>query len=127
VSGHILIIGAGCSVSVRAIKLREAGFSDFVFRKGEIVAARGARTRIRAALCDVRRRSIRSRSRRTPEWTQAFGSKPEIQRYLEKTAKDSESCVRSVRNGGGEGAVAREKRSVGMSKRTTVCSSRRFS
>jgi cation diffusion facilitator CzcD-associated flavoprotein CzcO len=88
-TGHILVIGAGCSGIGAAIKLREAGFSDFVLlEKAKSVGGTWRENTYPGCACDVPSALYSFSFAPNAEWTRAFAQQPEIQRYLEKTSKD---------------------------------------
>ncbi len=88
-TGHILVIGAGCSGIGAAVKLREAGFSDFVLlEKAKSVGGTWRENTYPGCACDVPSTLYSFSFAPNPEWTRAFAQQPEIQRYLEKTAED---------------------------------------
>jgi cation diffusion facilitator CzcD-associated flavoprotein CzcO len=85
-----LIVGAGFSGLGMAIKLDEAGVSDFlVVEKGPDVGGTWRDNSYPGAACDVPSQLYSYSFALNPEWTSAFSKQPEIQAYIRKVADDS--------------------------------------
>jgi len=85
-----LLVGAGFSGLGMAIKLEDAGVSDFlVVEKGPDVGGTWRDNSYPGAACDVPSQLYSFSFAPNPEWTSAFSRQPEIQAYIRKVAEDS--------------------------------------
>ncbi|MEQ9142985.1 MAG: NAD(P)/FAD-dependent oxidoreductase [Parvibaculaceae bacterium] len=85
----IAIIGAGMSGIAAVVKLREAGYTDLtVYEKADRVGGTWRENQYPGLSCDVPSRWYSFSFALNPDWTHRFSYGPEIQAYMEKTAKD---------------------------------------
>ena len=85
-----LVIGAGFAGLGTAIKLDEHGFSDFlVLERGDSVGGTWRDNTYPGAACDVPSQLYSFSFAPNPDWTSSFSPQPEIQAYLERTARES--------------------------------------
>jgi cation diffusion facilitator CzcD-associated flavoprotein CzcO len=90
--GHtrVLVVGAGFGGLGLAIKLDEAGFGDFlVVDKGDDVGGTWRDNTYPGAACDVPSQLYSFSFALNPGWSRSFSPQPEIQAYLQRTARDS--------------------------------------
>lgn len=93
----IAIIGSGMSGIAAVIKLRKAGYTDTtVFEKSDNVGGTWRDNRYPGLSCDVPSHWYSFTFARNPNWSHKYAYGPEIQAYMEKTARDFDvmSCVR---------------------------------
>jgi cation diffusion facilitator CzcD-associated flavoprotein CzcO len=85
----VAIVGSGFSGLGMAIRLKQAGSSDFVVleRAGEVGGTWQANTYPGCA-CDVPSHLYSFSFAPNPEWTQTYSTQPEIWTYLRRTADD---------------------------------------
>ena len=84
---RVIIIGAGIAGIGTAIKLREAGFSDFeIVEKSDDFGGTWLDNSYPGAACDVPAHLYTLSFEPNPEWTEAFASQPEILAHLRATA-----------------------------------------
>jgi cation diffusion facilitator CzcD-associated flavoprotein CzcO len=84
-----LVIGAGFAGIGAAIKLDEAGFDDFaVLEKSDNVGGTWRDNTYPGCACDVPSAVYQFSFAQNPDWSRGFAEQPEIQAYLEKTARE---------------------------------------
>src|SRR5213592_793900 len=84
---RVLVIGAGFAGLATAIKLDEAGESDFlVVERGGDVGGTWRDNTYPGAACDVPSRLYSFSFARNPEWSRSFSPQPEILEYLRRCA-----------------------------------------
>src|SRR5918996_1933994 len=85
----IAIIGSGFSGLGMAIRLKQAGYNDFVVleRAGEVGGTWQANTYPGCA-CDVPSHLYSFSFAPNPDWTQTYSTQPEIWAYLQRCADD---------------------------------------
>src|SRR6187399_2671031 len=82
------VIGAGMAGILSAIKLREAGFTDFtVYEKGDRVGGTWRENQYPGLACDVPSHLYSYSFAPNPEWTHQFSRGAEICAYLENVAR----------------------------------------
>src|SRR5213592_3169908 len=87
---RVLVIGAGFAGLATAIKLDEAGESDFlVVERGGDVGGTWRDNTYPGAACDVPSQLYSFSFAPNPGWSRSFSPQPEIQAYLERTAERS--------------------------------------
>jgi cation diffusion facilitator CzcD-associated flavoprotein CzcO len=87
---RVFVLGAGFAGLGAAIKLDEAGISDFVVvDKGETVGGTWRDNTYPGAACDVPSQLYSFSFAPNPEWSRSFSPQPEIQAYLEDVARQS--------------------------------------
>ncbi len=85
-----LVVGAGFAGLGTAIKLDEHGFSDFVVvEKGDTVGGTWRDNTYPGAACDVPSQLYSYSFAPNPGWSRSFSPQPEIQAYIERTARES--------------------------------------
>ena len=85
-----LVVGAGFAGLGTAIKLDEHGFSDFlVLDRGDSVGGTWRDNTYPGAACDVPSQLYSFSFAPNAEWSSSFSPQPEIQAYLERTARES--------------------------------------
>ena len=85
---RILIIGAGMSGILSAIKLREAGFANFVIcEKADRLGGTWRDNTYPGLSCDVPSHLYTYTFEPNPEWSHLFSPGAEIQRYFEGVAR----------------------------------------
>lgn len=85
---RIAIIGAGMSGIAAVVKLNKAGYSDItVFEKSDRVGGTWRENRYPGLSCDIPSYLYQFSFERNPNWTHRFSYGPEIQAYMENTAK----------------------------------------
>jgi cation diffusion facilitator CzcD-associated flavoprotein CzcO len=83
------IIGAGMAGILSAIKLTEAGLTDFtVYEKGDRVGGTWRENTYPGLSCDVPSHLYSYSFALTPDWSHRFSPGTEIQAYFEKVAQD---------------------------------------
>jgi cation diffusion facilitator CzcD-associated flavoprotein CzcO len=90
--GHVehLVVGSGFGGLCAAIKLAEAGETDYlVIDKGEDVGGTWRDNTYPGACCDVPSQLYSLSFARNPEWSSSYSPQPEIQAYLRQVARDS--------------------------------------
>ena len=93
------IIGAGMAGILSAIKLTEAGFTDFtVYEKGEQLGGTWSENTYPGLACDVPSHLYSYSFALTPEWSRRFSPGPEIRAYFERVAREHK-VVERVRFG----------------------------
>lgn len=86
---RIAIIGAGMSGIAAVVKLRQAGYTDItVYEKASKVGGTWRENQYPGLSCDVPSRWYSFSFALNPDWSHRFSYGPEIQAYMEKTAKD---------------------------------------
>jgi len=92
-----LIIGAGFAGLCAAIKLQEAGETDFVvIEKGSDVGGTWRDNTYPGAECDVPSQLYSYSFAPNPEWSRSFSPQPEIQAYIKRVADESGTLDRFV-------------------------------
>ncbi|HEY6935272.1 MAG TPA: NAD(P)/FAD-dependent oxidoreductase [Marmoricola sp.] len=87
---RVLVIGAGFAGLGMAIKLDEAGFSDFVVvDKGDDVGGTWRDNTYPGAACDVPSQLYSFSFALNPDWSRSFSPQPEIQAYLRRVAREA--------------------------------------
>ncbi len=87
---RVLVVGAGFAGLGAAIKLDEHGLSDFlVIDKGDTVGGTWRDNTYPGAACDVPSQLYSFSFAPNPDWSRSFSPQPEIQAYLERTARQS--------------------------------------
>jgi cation diffusion facilitator CzcD-associated flavoprotein CzcO len=95
------VIGAGMSGILSAVKLREAGFTDFtVYEKADRVGGTWRENTYPGLSCDVPSHLYSYSFALSPEWSRHFSPGPEILAYFEGVADDHD-VIRNVRFGDG--------------------------
>src|SRR5262245_21268294 len=85
---RVLIIGAGMSRILSAIKLREAGLDDFViYEKGDRLGGTWRENTYPGVTCDVPSHFYSYSFAPNPEWSRRFSPGAEIQAYFERVAR----------------------------------------
>jgi cation diffusion facilitator CzcD-associated flavoprotein CzcO len=83
------VIGAGMAGVLSAIKLREAGFTDFtVYEKGDRVGGTWRENTYPGLACDVPSHLYSYSFALTPDWSHRFSPGPEIESYFERVADE---------------------------------------
>lgn len=83
------IIGAGMSGILAAIKLREAGFDDFVlYEKADRLGGTWRENRYPGISCDVPSHLYSYSFEPNPEWSHRYSPGAEIQAYFERVARE---------------------------------------
>jgi cyclohexanone monooxygenase len=86
----VLVVGAGFAGVGTAIKLREAGLHDFaVLEKGSTLGGTWRDNTYPGCACDVPSTLYSFSFALDPDWSHAFARQPEIQRYLERVAREN--------------------------------------
>ncbi len=94
---RIVIIGAGMAGILSAIKLREAGYDNFViYEKSDRLGGTWRENTYPGIACDVPAHLYTYSFEPNPEWSSTFASGPEIQAYFEHVA-DKYGVVESIR------------------------------
>ncbi len=94
-----LIVGAGFGGLCAAIKLNEAGETDFVvIEKDSDVGGTWHINTYPGAACDVPSQLYSFSFALNPNWTAAFSPQPEIQAYIRRVAEESGTLDRFVFN-----------------------------
>ena len=92
-----LIIGAGFAGLCAAIKLQEAGETDFVvIEKGTDVGGTWRDNTYPGAACDVPSQLYSYSFAPNPDWSRSFSPQPEIQAYIKRVAERSGTLDRFV-------------------------------
>ncbi|MGI9155226.1 MAG: flavin-containing monooxygenase [Marmoricola sp.] len=87
---QVLVIGAGFAGLGTAIKLRDAGRSDFlVVDKGSDVGGSWRDNTYPGAACDVPSQLYSFSFAPNPDWSRSFSPQPEIHAYLKRVARES--------------------------------------
>jgi cation diffusion facilitator CzcD-associated flavoprotein CzcO len=85
---RFLIIGAGMSGVLSAIKLKEAGLDDFaIYEKGDRIGGTWRENTYPGIACDVPSHFYSYSFAPNPEWSQRFAPGAEIQVYFEQVAR----------------------------------------
>lgn len=85
---RVAIIGAGPGGMCMGIKLKEAGFEDFVIlEKGTTVGGTWYHNRYPGAACDIASHLYSYSFEMKPDWSRPFGTQPEIYAYLQHCAE----------------------------------------
>lgn len=85
---RFIIIGAGMSGLLAAIKLKEAGFDDFViYEKGDCIGGTWRENTYPGIACDVPSHFYSYSFALNPEWSHRFSPGAEIQAYFEDVAR----------------------------------------
>jgi cation diffusion facilitator CzcD-associated flavoprotein CzcO len=96
---RIIIIGAGMSGILAAIKLREAGLSDFViYEKAEQLGGTWRENTYPGIACDVPSHLYSYSFEPNPDWSHRYSPGEEIQAYFEGVA-ERRGVTRSIRFG----------------------------
>ena len=94
---RIVIIGAGMAGILSVIKLREAGYDNFVvYEKSARLGGTWRENTYPGIACDVPAHLYTYSFEPNPEWSQTFASGPEIQQYFERCAEKYD-VVRHIR------------------------------
>src|SRR2546421_2955990 len=107
---RVAVIGAGMAGILSAIKLTEAGITDFtVYEKGDRVGGTWRENTYPGLSCDVPSHLYSYSFALTPDWSRRFSPGVEIQAYYEQVAREDrvlhrvrfrgESTRRGVREG----------------------------
>jgi cation diffusion facilitator CzcD-associated flavoprotein CzcO len=94
---RVVIIGAGMAGILTAIKLREAGYTDYViYEKTGRVGGTWRENTYPGIACDVPAHLYTYSFEPNPDWSQTFAPGPEIQAYFERVAQkyDVMPCIR---------------------------------
>src|SRR3954462_13852761 len=87
---RVLVVGAGFAGLATAIKLDEAGERDFlVVERGNDVGGTWRDNTYPGAAFDVPSQLYSFSFALNPEWSRSFSPQPEIQAYLQRTARDA--------------------------------------
>ncbi|MGE0487228.1 MAG: flavin-containing monooxygenase [Gammaproteobacteria bacterium] len=85
---RIVIIGAGMAGILTVIKLREAGYDNFVvYEKADRLGGTWRENTYPGIACDVPAHLYTYSFEPNPEWSSTFASGPEIQAYFERVAE----------------------------------------
>lgn len=85
---RICILGAGMSGMLMAIKLKNAGYTNFViYEKAAKVGGTWRENRYPGVACDVASFSYCYAFEPNPDWSRRFSPGPEIQKYFERVAE----------------------------------------
>jgi cation diffusion facilitator CzcD-associated flavoprotein CzcO len=96
---RFVVIGAGMSGILSAIKLTEAGFTDFtIYEKADRVGGTWRENTYPGIACDVPSHLYSYSFALTPEWSHRFSPGEEIQGYFERIAREHDA-ERSIRFG----------------------------
>ena len=88
VNPRIVIIGAGMAGILTAIKLREAGYDDYViYEKSDRVGGTWRDNTYPGIACDVPAHLYTYSFEPNPSWSQTFAPGPEIHAYFERIAQ----------------------------------------
>jgi len=83
------VVGAGMAGILSAIKLVEAGLTDFtVFEKGDRVGGTWRENTYPGLSCDVPSHLYSYSFALNPEWSHTFSTGDEIRGYFERVARD---------------------------------------
>jgi cation diffusion facilitator CzcD-associated flavoprotein CzcO len=83
-----VVIGAGMAGILSAIKLQEAGYSDFtVYEKGDSVGGTWRENTYPGLSCDVPSHLYSYSFALSPDWSHRFSPGPEIRAYFERVAE----------------------------------------
>ena len=94
------IIGAGMAGILAAIKLREAGLTDFtVYEKADRVGGTWRENTYPGLACDVPSHLYSYSFAPNPDWSHRFSPGDEIQAYFERVARDATACEPHIRFG----------------------------
>lgn len=86
---RFVVIGAGMAGILSAIKLKEAGYSDFtVYEKADRLGGTWRENTYPGIACDVPSHFYRYTFAPNPEWTQVFSPGAEILDYFEEVARN---------------------------------------
>ena len=92
---RVLIVGAGMSGILSAIKLREAGLDDFViYEKAERLGGTWRENTYPGVTCDVPSHFYSYSFAPNPEWSRRFSPGAEIQAYFERVARQHDVVPR---------------------------------
>jgi cation diffusion facilitator CzcD-associated flavoprotein CzcO len=92
-----LVVGAGFAGLCAAIKLAEAGETDYVvIERGSDVGGTWRDNTYPGAACDVPSQLYSFSFAPNPDWSMSFSQQPEIQAYLRRTAESSGTLHRFV-------------------------------
>ena len=84
---RIVIIGAGMAGILTAIKLREAGYTDYaIYEKTDRVGGTWRENTYPGVACDVPAHGYTYSFEPNPDWSQTFAPGPEIHQYFERVA-----------------------------------------
>ncbi len=87
---RVFVVGAGFAGLGAAIKLQESGFTDFVVvDMGSTVGGTWRDNTYPGAACDVPSQLYSFSFALNSEWSRSFSFQPEIQAYLERTAREA--------------------------------------
>jgi len=96
---RVAVIGAGMAGILSAIKLEEAGITDFtVYEKGDQLGGTWRENTYPGLACDVPSHLYSYSFALTPDWSHRFSPGPEIRAYFERVARDH-NVVSHVRFG----------------------------
>ena len=85
---RVVVIGAGMAGVLSAIKLREAGLTDFtVYEKADRIGGTWRENTYPGVACDVPSHLYSYSFAPNPDWSQVFSPGPEILDYLESVAR----------------------------------------
>jgi len=85
---RIAVIGAGPGGIATGVKLKAAGFDDFViFEKSGDVGGTWNHNRYPGAACDVKSHLYSFSFELNPNWSRPYAEQPEIQAYMRRTAE----------------------------------------
>lgn len=88
---RVVILGAGMAGMLTAIKLREAGYKNYViYEKTDRVGGTWRENTYPGVACDVPAHGYTYSFEPNPDWSQTFAPGPEIQAYFEGVAKKYE-------------------------------------
>ena len=87
---RLLVIGAGFGGLGMAVRLQQAGRTDFlVVDKGHEVGGTWRDNTYPGAACDVPSQLYSFSFALNPDWSRSFSPQPEIQAYLRRVAEDA--------------------------------------
>ena len=85
---RVVVIGAGMAGILAGIKLREAGYRDFViYEKADRIGGTWRENTYPGLTCDVPSHHYTYTFERNPDWTRHLSPGPEIQAYFENTTE----------------------------------------
>jgi len=86
-AASVLIIGTGFSGLGMAVRLKQAGITDFVLlERAQSVGGTWRDNRYPGCACDVQSHLYSFSFEQNPDWTRMFAQQPEIERYLQGVA-----------------------------------------
>lgn len=88
---RVVVIGAGMAGVLSAIKLQEAGYTDYIiYEKADSIGGTWRANTYPGLACDVPSHSYTYSFEPNPDWSSVFAEGPEIRNYFENVAKKYE-------------------------------------